>query len=121
MARRVADLIVYLLVVFPLNLVEVSSNFGYNEPLTYLAGHLFLPAMSAIFLLILFGMIRLAILVQVIYGVSVSALKGVQRSEYYGGADLVQVMFPMVLLIVIIPVLLMYGFQKLVVERRSAE
>jgi hypothetical protein len=121
MLRRLADLVVYLLIVFPLNLVEFASNTGYNQPLTDTAGSLFMPAVSAIFLLILAGRLRLAILVQAIYGVSVSALKGIQDSETYTGGDLVAVMLPMVLFIVIIPVSLMYGFQKLVVERRSAD
>ncbi len=120
MLRRVADLIVYIMVIFPLNLIEAAVNIQYNSPISYFASQFFVPAMLAIFVLILLGRIGIATLVQALYGVTVTILKGMHQSETYTGGDLLTIMLPMVLLIVIIPVPLMYGFQKLVVERRSA-
>jgi len=121
MSRRVVDLIVYLVVIFPLNLAELFFNIGWGMPIHYFVGSLFVPAMVVISLIILFGRLRLAILVQALYGISVIALKGIEIIEVFTGEDLFTVMFLMVLVLVLIPVPLMYGYQKLVVERRSTK
>lgn len=48
MPPRVVDLIVYLAIIFPLNLAEAFFNIGWGKPIHYFAGSLFLPAMVVI-------------------------------------------------------------------------
>ena len=68
MSRRVVDLIAYLLVIFPFNLLEVYINIGWGVINFDFAGALFVPTMVAISLLIIVGRLRLAILIQALYG-----------------------------------------------------
>jgi hypothetical protein len=119
MSRRVVDLIAYLVVIFPLNLLEFYFNIGWGLPIYYFAGFLFVPAMIVIFVIILFGRLQLAILVQALYGISVIVLKSIETFEIHTGENLFMVMFSMVLILLLIPVSLMYSYQKRVVERRS--
>jgi len=121
MVRRIADLIVYLIVVFPLIVVEGMINYiPYNWAYEF-SKYLFLIAMPAIFVLILIGRFGFATLVQAVYGAVASVLKGEQYSEHVNGGDIVAAVFPMAVIILIIPFSLMYGYQKLVIERRSAQ
>lgn len=119
MLSRVADLVVYMMIIFPVNLLEAAAHVAFNAPLYIVAQSLALPMFIASVVFILAGRLYWLMFTQAAYGVAVTALKGWHASGYGSRDALLDKVAMTSVMLVILPVLLIYGFQRLVVERRG--
>jgi hypothetical protein len=119
MLRRVADLVVYMIIIFPMNFLEAAAHVAFNAPLYTVAQSLALPMFVASVVFILAGRLYWLMFTQAAYGLAVTALKGWHASGYSSTDALLDKVVMTSVWLVILPVVLIYGFQRLVVERRG--